>query len=363
MHALLTERSTEKCNEYVFNALLLIPDMYKRGRVDSVLQLIRFIESECDYRTFASLKTLISIQQGHFGGTLCDTPTVCAVVGDSPGYGCYGYFDSRDWYGSMYQGPPSQRYADFEDSLAGVLVHETDSTTVAHYWLRHFTGDDSFLLRHLKARDCPEQCLQDAYDALVARLLSQRYEARINLGVLTGVWLPQSEADVLGPKLEFGGQLGIYPGRFGLDATLLFRVLNAREDFVIVSDPGPDSGKSFFGGYVGLDGTYEVYRHDRHTFGLRGGTGYGWLGHVQNGDHSSRPNSNTFDFNLGCSYRLAYNKTRTRYVGLIFRYSVLNHATRGGSDLSGNAISLCLTYGWLSDLWPTRQLERLGYFD
>lgn len=364
MHALLTERSTEKCDEYVFNAMLLIPDMYQRGQSDSVLQLIRFIESECDYRTFASLRELIAISHGDFDGTLCDRLTVCSLIGDVPGYGCFGiYYVPSDWIQRRYNGPPSQRYADFEDSLAKELLRETDSTTVAHYWLRHFTGDDSFILRHLKARDCPEPCLQDAYDTRVAELCTEQYNFRAHLGIIVGAWIPQDEADVLGPKAELGARAGLYAGRFGFDATLVLRFLRAREEFVIMDNDRPDSGRSFFGGYCGLDCSYELLRSDRHSLGPLLGIGYGWLGHAESGDNSSRPYADVLDLNVGWTYRFAYNRTRTKYLGLSLRFNPVNFGTAGGTDLSGDAFSITLIWGWLSHPWATGELERLGHFE
>lgn len=364
MRALLTERTTEKCDEYVFNAMLLIPDMYQRGQSDSVLQLIRFIESECDYRKFASLKELIAISQGSFDGTLCDSRTVFSLIGNGTRYGCFGiYYVPSDWYQRRYNGPPSQRYSDFEDSLAKVLLIETDSTTVAHYWLRHFTGDDSFILRHLRARDCPEACLQETYDVTVAELLTEQYNFRAHLGIIVGAWIPQDEADVLGPKAELGARAGLYSGRFGFDATLVLRFIRAREEFIIMGSDRPDSGKSFFGGYCGFDCSYELLRSGRHSLGPLLGIGYGWLGHAETGDNSSRPYADVLDLNVGWTYRFAYNRTQTKYLGLSLRFNPVNFGTAGGTDLSGDAFSITLIWGWLSHPWATGELERLAYFD
>lgn len=362
MRALLTAKQSEQCEQYVYNACMIIPDIYRRGQTDSVLQLLDFMESECGTRYFADLRRLIEIDRGAFSGTLCGSETICFLFEACRFLQCVFSVGWTNRYQQSFARSLTPKYGEFIDSLSHSLLERTDSTTTAHYWLRFTTGDYSFLYRHLKAGDCPERCLQQAYDAKVSALLGERYKSRVHVGVIGGVWTLQDGADALGPKGEAGVRAGVYNNRLGIDLVLLVRFLKAKRSFIVVDEPKADTGRSFSGGTVGLDITYEMIRHRRHTIGLLGGVGYDWLGHIKEEDRD-RATSESLNLNLGCRYLLAYGGKRTHYIGLDLRYHVLNYATGGGTDLSGNAVSLSLTWGWLVNLGVGDELNELGYYD
>lgn len=147
----------------------------------------------------------------------------------------------------------------------------------------------------------------------------------------------------------------------GAEGTLIFRFLDAKREYVVRQDDKEDRGRSFFGGYVGADLAYETLRSESHAVSLIGGIGLDGFGSGSSrNDDNSTSGVNSLNLNIGAEYRLACNRTRTRSVGLQGRYNFVNYATGGGTDLSGNTVSIDLIYGWLGNA-ASSWLEKLKY--
>lgn len=364
MRLLLTAQPTTDCADYDYNARLILPGLFERRQLDSVDAIIRFVEDNCNPSTFWKLRDLMAIYRGEFGDGLAGYDVYMMVVLDD-----FDYDVSEAYYvetnSSVDQHLQSMlKYGQFIDSLALALEDRYDSTTAEHYMLRFIRGDYGFIRRHLRAGDCPDRTLQLRYDDEVGRLVG-RYEDGLlpHLGALSGVWIPSDAENLLGPKMELGIRGGFTYRRWELDVALVFKFLRAREEYIVLDGDKADTSRNFFGGYVGLDGAYRVMRRDRHTLRLLGGVGYDGFGQdTGDPDHNTKEVS-SLNLNIGAEYRFAYTRNRDFYVGLLGRYNFVNYASFGGSDLSGNTISISLTWGWQELNDAGRQLARIGYFD
>jgi hypothetical protein len=69
---------------------------------------------------------------------------------------------------------------------------------------------------------------------------------------------------------------------------------------------------------------------------------------------------NSLNINIGAGYRYYYKKNSGQYVCLQPRINAVNYANKGGSDLSGNTLSIRLIWGFSSNDGRDQQLQRLG---
>lgn len=364
LKALLSPPRPDSCRDYIRNAHQLIPQWYDQGKLDSLWLVIEFVEQECETSSFDRLKTLLAIESGEYESDLCDSALIDHVL-----HSYYRRADrSPDWLTLLIWGEripmiDTSAYSRLVDSLTEHLIQETDSTSAAYVVLMDFTGNFDYIRERLHRGAYPGTCLQDAYNREIAFWLERRYRGRIHLGALTGIWIPQHAASVLGNKAELGFKIGWRGERLGAEGTVIFRCLNAKREYVVRQNGKEDRGKTFFGGYVGADLAYEAIRSEMHAFALIGGIGLDGFAHGSSKDDDDNTSGvNSLNLNVGAEYRLACNRTRTRYVGLQGRYNVVNYATGGGSDLSGNTISVDLLWGWLSGSADS-YLERLKYYD
>ncbi|MCB2230025.1 hypothetical protein KQH82_04860 [bacterium] len=364
LKALLSPPRPDSCRDYIRNAHQLIPPWYDQGKLDSVRLVIEFVEQECETSSFDRLKTLLAIESGEFETDLCDSALIDHVL--------HGYYHrsgrSPDWltlliWGERIPLSDTTAYSRLVDSLTARLIRETDSTSAAYVVLMDFTGDYDYIRKRLHRGAYPGTCLQEAYNREIAYWLERRYRGRIHLAALTGIWMPQHAASVLGNKAELGFKIGWRGERLGTEGTVIFRFLDAKREYVVRQDGKEDRGRSFFGGYVGADLAYEAIRSETYALALIGGIGLDGFGHGSSKDDDDNTSGvNSLNLNIGAEYRLACNRTRTRYVGVQGRYNVVNYATGGRTDLSGNAVSLELIYGGLGNTASSR-LDRLKYYD
>jgi hypothetical protein len=364
LRALLSPTRPDTCRNYIRNAHDLIPRLYDDGKLDSIWLVIDFVEQECETSSFGRLKTLLRIESGEYESDLCDSALIDHVL-----HGYYRRGDrSPDWLTLLVWGEripmiDTSAYSRLVDSLTTRLIRETDSSSVAYVIIMNLTYDYAFIRERLHRGAYPGTCLQEAYDREIAFWLERRYRGRIHLAALAGIWMPQQAASALGNKAEAGFKIGWRGDRWGAEGTLIFRFLEAKREYVVRQDDKEDRGRSFFGGYVGADLAYEAFRSEVHAVSLIGGIGLDGFGHGSSkDDDTSTGGVNSLNLNIGAEYRLACNRTRTRYVGLQGRYNVVNYATGGGTDLSGNTVSLELVYGGLSNAASSR-LDRLKYYD
>jgi hypothetical protein len=104
--------------------------------------------------------------------------------------------------------------------------------------------------------------------------------------------------------------------------------------------------KRYFGWYLGLDFGYEVVYFRRQGILLVSGIGWDGFSTNPNRAEDEDPNwINSFNYNIGVGYRLYFKKDIYRYIEFDVKYNFINYRNEGGTDLSGDAISILFLYG------------------
>jgi hypothetical protein len=182
---------------------------------------------------------------------------------------------------------------------------------------------------------------------------AKRNQTRLNMAVSTGVWLPNGNLSTLGVHPTFGVHFGARSLRHEIDLTLQIRYLNSANTYAVKRDGHLDSTDYYFGGYIGLDYTYYLVSKKRYDIGFL--LGMGWDGfdfapapydyYYYDYPYYNTSHVTISSFNANAGLRFNYYINHSFYIGLQGRYNAIQYSTNGGSNLSGDAVSIDLIFG------------------
>lgn len=355
LEKLLTTESAYKCVTYHHNAYRLISRFLSEGKRDSLDMVVQFLHEKCSVVDLDNLPVLLKIKDGKLTNDYCDS----VIVNDLLGRHLYWFDGTVVDYLSNWQSEVRRQFASALKTLAEQLVEETDTKSVGHLLSLYYTRKNDKIIDGLSGNQYSGTCFQTAYDARIDSLRDERNKFRSHFGFNFGVWLPQNKVQILGRKIEFGGQAGIRDGRWGADATLLLRALASKEPYTFGHNGTLRTTKHFFGMYAGLDPTFELYITNRTALELFAGVGYDNFEAMNGKGEDSSDYIQSLNVNFGATVYFFYNKYGNRYFGIQARYNLVHYYSHGTTDLRGNAISLNFVWGFLGNSWAAQELQRL----
>ena len=359
LEQLLSSDDPERCRRMFLNAEKLIPLYYRRGQRDSIDIVIHFLDQECREGHFADLELLLAIEDGHSFADYCNELLFKDMIGIYTSYTSFQMLSSNGLYSNESQG---DGYGDLLSDIVQGLIERTDSTTVAHMICRYFAGDKQFIRSQLANGQVEPSCFKNFYERSTSKIRHDLiHKLRVHASVNAGTWTPLDRMSTLGPKVEFGFSLGVRKNRLGADFLGIFRAMSAKEDYRVKVDNTIRSTGHYFGAYFGLEGTFEFLRVGQYASELLVGIGYdGFDAFAENDDYQKSINS--LNLNVGLAGRFYTTETKSYYLGYQIRYNLVKYGTGGGTDLSGDAISFNLVFGFLGNEGAIRQARNLGIF-
>jgi hypothetical protein len=358
MEKLLTATRRSDCMDYRINAFSLIPQYYTEGKFDSISAIIEFISPRCPDVSFESYQLLHQIQIGELDRDWCDSVLMKEMLSAAGYYGFCGMIP----YGFMETAESD--YDSFIRRLASEVQNSVDTTSVAHAIATYYSGKSHTLLPRLAAGSYRGTCLQARYDAMIDSLMEERLNFALNWSINAGVWIPTANLGLVGSKPEVGVQGGLRSRRFGGDLTILVRLLNAEQSYLVRHKDSLYETDNFFSIYLGLGPVLKVYSSQKISLEMFGGTGWDGIMALtaDDIDEAEADYLNSLNVNVGFTVRWHYGTRDTRYFGIQTRYNVVDFRTGGGTDLSGNSISINLVWGTMGHGWVDDVLENLHHF-
>ncbi len=191
---------------------------------------------------------------------------------------------------------------------------------------------------------CNTVFLQD----LQATYYSSFSEAwEFNASISTGFWVPTGKNDILGAHPQLGFFMGGKRCRFEIGFSLLFRLLPAAHEYTVKYEGVLYDTTGYFGWYLGMDLGYEIFYRKGNGIFLLAGTGWDAFASEYISEDERRVWINSFNLNSGVGYRYYYKEmeTMSSYIEVDFKYNFVDYKNPGGTDLSGNAVSVCFIWG------------------
>ncbi len=178
--------------------------------------------------------------------------------------------------------------------------------------------------------------------------MARRDGRRGTASIVVGGWFPTGHLQVLGPHPSVAVQLGWRDKRNEYDITWGFRFLHPTpQQYTFVRNDTIYSSRYYDGGYVGFEYTRYFVHKKYIDLGYTGGIGWDYFSVADGitGEHHDFGTLNVNSFNFNYGLRIKYFLPRGTFIGLTAKYNVLAYSNKGGTDLTGNAFTLDLSFG------------------
>lgn len=350
----LLERRVPNCNDVDLNAMELVARTMGEGLLDSAALITRSWRQKCP-NSEAGFRTamLMSLQQDSSISTRMDAEAL-------PMFWYHGLLAKAAADDPSQQLPPAFQYVRFTQQWAGELFTKYAPGTVEYDVCRTYGSQYDHIFQRLQAPDSAYPTLRKRYYEEVA---SYTGLGEVHFSLFTGMWLPAGDLKPLGTHPLFGFQCGGKTKKLSFDLTIAFAAGKAAEPYLSRrhKDLDAELTQHFFGGHVGADFGWDLWRHRANEVQVNAGIGAdGFDSFVMNKGEEDRSGSVfVLDLSPGVTYRRYL--TTWSYLGLQVHYHYVDYARSGIVDMSSGPITVRLIYGGLINLRKRAGLDGLRY--
>jgi len=170
----------------------------------------------------------------------------------------------------------------------------------------------------------------------------------IHWGGTLGWWSPMGKLRTMGHHPQAGFITGATTADFLFGFQMKIGFLNTPVHYEAVVDGELFETRNFTQLFLGIHGGINVFSDPVNAFYITGGAGYEGIdplkyAHWQEESTDVSNMINSLNLNTGLTYKRIINEQR--FFSVILRYNFLDYRNRGGSDLSGNAVTVGFAYG------------------
>lgn len=337
----LMTRRLLTCHDVTYNCAVLIPEYFNAGKMDTVEQLLNYWESMCGrIEPLVRTRILIGLHQGTFSEILYDSTIIDHLV------------DYRELTEGLERSSPwYKNYLIFTHQLASSLT-VPDPQSAEYVLSRFYCGEVDSLGYMMRSLDPEKYLLRKYYDSYCRRL---ERESEGHLALIAGSWVPLGKNKVLGAHPAMGFSAGFKRMKTSADFTLVFRFLPTPNTYYVRKNGELHPTTHFFGGYIAIEFGRELYRRKLDEVDVLAGVGYDGFDAIDKPGKGNNKSVNSLNLNYGLGFRRYVSASGLAYVGVQVRYNYVWYKSGGGTDLSGNALSIHLAYGWAGNVHKARR--------
>ncbi len=354
------EKHSIACSDIAFSASKLIPEYHRSRRSDTLTTLLRYWEEHCGItEPMMRFSILWQIQAREFNDEwlpallpefLYDYQDAALAEDESL---ANFYFDFEAWaYFPLYPG-----YNDYTRALAWELQQLPDISAAEKFFTLFYshgfeeameqlssgvlsgtTIDSLFLQR--------ESELQEMQKAEKDERQQQGTLPGFHVGFKFGTWMPTDKLKQLGSH----PQLGILAGRNTENALLQLQLslgfLEAPQAYTAEIGGTLYETTDFLQVYAGIHTGFDMLSNPRHSLYITGGVGYDGIDPRNNAEREEGVKGmiHALNINAGITYHRIFEGNR--FFSIIVKHNFVDYRNNGGSDLSGNVVSIGIGYGF-----------------
>ncbi len=351
------------CDDIYYNAITMIPKLYREGKTDTLQAVLNYWQKNCGLtEPSVVFSILYAIEKGTFYEELNNIYQLPDGLNKEAQRAYYeknilsyltdnASFYNRQYYSARYKHfyfVACVEYSNFIRSMASSISDKPNLSPVERFLVAYYTEPSVRKLRDLSDSVYAGTLIQRAY------LGEQRFGGT-EVSMQMGYWMPQGKLSVIGNHFTWGSTLGGCTSNFLYSFSYDFRFGNAPNYYYVVNNDSLQKTHDHIGYYLGLNFGWVVLRSKTHEVSLLGSMAYDGIEVIANTSTSnSTDNSKTlssFNLNTGIGYKVFLTHRRTEnsirhsFFSLQAKYNFLNYANHGGTDLTGNSISINLGYG------------------
>jgi hypothetical protein len=339
-------KSHASCKSMFMNAMDVLPTLYKERSFDSLSEAVDIWERSCgDMPQVKITRILLNMEQSKFDFSRDIDVSAMNMLND---------------YATSFPSEHKMQDAAFYNETEVIFFRFSAAWSKLLLENKKLDKNEQLICRILNGeiKNPEKEIKQNAgtYPEFAALLEenfeSKRRQTQADIAIGAGVWLPTNNLSTLGVHPSFTFQIGVKDMRNQLDLTIQLRYLYSQNPYAVKKDEQLDSTDYYLGYYVGLDYVYYLVAKKRFDFGVQAGMGYDAFDfapepydyYYYDPYYTSHVTIGSFNANAGL--RFNYYFSHSFYVGLLGRYNGINYSTHGGSNLSGDAVSIDLIFGF-----------------
>ncbi|MGB3092115.1 MAG: hypothetical protein WBC42_02760 [Candidatus Zixiibacteriota bacterium] len=361
----LMTRRTLRCDDVSYNSSFLVQRYFEDGKYDSVKIILDYWEQKCGFsEPLFRARILSSIFTDTFSEDLYERSIISHLLTykrnnskESERTQNQYYLDYYFW--GVTFNPIHPTFDEFTLKLAYTNLKNVQEGDVRYLLCKFYSNEFDFVFEELKSNRYNHTDLKSYYENEVEETLS---ETEYHLGLIGGAWFPQGNSKTLGIHPTLGFSLGFKQNKILYDFTGILRFLDSSNRYTIEHKGSVIETNDFLGGYIGLDLGYEAYRDRRNEIDFVIGAGYdGFTAYRNKDDEKDTKDIDSFNFNVGLGYRYYYSDFTTEYIGFQVRTNIVSYYNPGGTNLSGNTVSLRIILSSSGNYFKYSKLKRLKY--
>ena len=359
----LMTRRYLSCLDIIYNVRFLIPEYHQKGATDTLNAIVQYWENNCgSSEELTRVKILLAIEQNSFSENIYNTSIIDHLIEYKNQNTTIPllYGKMHHHYNWHFNFAASDSLKVFTKKLAKELLRTTNVEPIERFFLHFYSNGIDTAFNMMKTEALHGTHLRDLYLIEVNKLVNK---PQAHIAYLAGAWIPEGNLALVGTHPFVGFRIGFKHRQLTTDVCLGFKFGKSPNQYKVFYKDSLWNTNHFFGGYIGLDAGYELIKTEKHGLAIIGGIAYNGFDALKDGNNDCEEDIsksiNSLNLNLGIGYK--YYPTHWNYFGVEAKYNYLNYQNPGGSDLSGNAITINLIYGFSSNRYAINRLRALNY--
>lgn len=353
------------CEGVAYNSTKLIMYFYAIHDYDSAGIVLDYWEANCGIsEPILRSRILFAILENHFDEALYDSTIVDYVLNYMKRMDITTtadlYHDYMEYFGFV---PIREEYDYFTQCIADTLLKRIFYNPMELFFSEMYANVIVDPVKEIQLDTIYSNTeFRSFYDK---RVDMWKQKADLNLNLFTGIWIPYGNAALLGNHPLLGMQVGVHKQKMTYNLTLAFRLFKSKNEYTILRDGNTETTDRFLGSYVGVDLERELIRFRENEFNLLSGIGYDGFQSILVNTEDDNPDNDTghsihsINTNFGLGYR--HYRSNKSYIGLQCRYNFVNYVNTGGTNLSGDNLTVSIFFGGFSNNKKYYELNELRY--
>jgi hypothetical protein len=331
-----------------YNLSFLVPEYYEKNEIDSIYIVLDYMdENFFKTTTSTSIRILLAIEKDSFTEGLYDSTIIERLVNyhDIP----HNFKHENINTSPDYENDPfnKREFFLFTQNLAEkILANKTNLNNIESFFLDYYSGV-SISLKVLEKEEFNGSMIQYYYQD---ELKKHQRNGFVLFEFNSGIWIPQSNLSILGVHPYLGIGLGGTFKSFFFDFVFNYRFVGSPNYYEVEFRDSIWNTNTYSGIYLGLDFGYQLFAKNKNSFDIIGGIAFEEFVTI-NVTYPENPvrdvyRLNSLNLNIGLAYKYYFNPRR--FLGIDVKYNFVNFKNPGGTDLSGNIITISLKFGILA---------------
>ena len=363
----LTIDEPTDCETVAYNSANLIMYFYAIRDFDSIGITLNEWQQSCGMsEPIVRTRILFSILADTFSEQIYDSTMLDYILNymvrmDTTNYPDM-YNDYADYFGFV---PIRGEYDYFTQTVADELLTYTFYHPMELLFSQFYANVLTDPLKELQL--VADYDSTDLYTYYYHEVNKYRNKPDFHFAGISGIWMPQGNAALLGNHPMLGFQGGIRHNKMIYNLTLAFKFVHSQNEYYYMKDGIIDSTDYFLGGYIGLDLERALLKLKRSEFSVLAGVGFDGFETMKidteddNPDNDEGHGINSLNTNFGIGYR--YYLKNNLYLALQGKYNILNYNNQGGTSMSGDCITISFLVGGFEYQNKAYRLKELRYIE